>query len=256
MSVPIFHYEDLLADPDALHAFADAYVREGGVVVSGVFTAEEIANLQAGAEHFAAIRADGEPPFAPHLHIYREEPAYARLVQSLRMLQLVEILAAGPVEMLQAMMYFKPPGYWGFNVHQDNFYLRVDPPEAEITTWVAIDDADEVNGCLHVWPRSHELPILEPRDTVDPGAAYQPNFNERSFEVVPPPGYQETSMPIPAGGVGFIHGNLLHSSNRNVSPERFRRAVAVDYIRKGAAFRQGIRAKRLRMNVYSPASQG
>ncbi|KAK9862300.1 hypothetical protein WJX84_011270 [Apatococcus fuscideae] len=52
----------------------------------------------------------------------------------------------------------KPPrsGTSGFAWHFDSQWL---PNDVElhpyISIWVALDDVDEANGCLHIWPRSH-----------------------------------------------------------------------------------------------------
>ena len=41
----------------------------------------------------------------------------------------------------QSMLYFKPAGGRGQALHQDNFYLRVEPGTC-IAAWVALDPAD------------------------------------------------------------------------------------------------------------------
>jgi ectoine hydroxylase-related dioxygenase (phytanoyl-CoA dioxygenase family) len=50
---------------------------------------------------------------------------------------------------VQTMLYFKPPGARGQAVHQDQYYLRVDPG-TRIAAWQALDRCDEENGCLEV----------------------------------------------------------------------------------------------------------
>ena len=56
-----------------------------------------------------------------------------------------EVLAA------QSMFYFKPPGARGQALHQDNFYLRVEPGTC-VAAWVACDVIDRDNGGLEVVP--------------------------------------------------------------------------------------------------------
>ncbi len=67
---------------------------------------------------------------------------------------------------VQTMIYFKPPGARGQALHQDNYYLRVQPGTC-IAAWMALDACDTANGCLQVVPGSHKWPILctVPADT-------------------------------------------------------------------------------------------
>ena len=60
---------------------------------------------------------------------------------------------------VQTMLYFKPPGARGQAVHQDQYYLRVEPGTC-IAAWMALDLCDEENGCLEVVPGSHDWPVL------------------------------------------------------------------------------------------------
>ena len=60
---------------------------------------------------------------------------------------------------VQTMLYFKPPGARGQALHQDQFYLRVQPGTC-IAAWLALDNCDEENGCLQMVPDSHSWPLL------------------------------------------------------------------------------------------------
>src|SRR5258708_12445802 len=60
---------------------------------------------------------------------------------------------------VQTMLYFKPPGARGQALHQDQFYLRVQPGTC-MAAWMALDACDEANGCLQVVPGSHKWPVL------------------------------------------------------------------------------------------------
>jgi len=59
----------------------------------------------------------------------------------------------------QSMYYFKPPGARGQALHQDQFYLRVQPGTC-VAAWMAVDRCDEENGCLFVVPGTHDIPVL------------------------------------------------------------------------------------------------
>ncbi|MDQ3248028.1 MAG: phytanoyl-CoA dioxygenase family protein, partial [Chloroflexota bacterium] len=60
---------------------------------------------------------------------------------------------------VQTMFYFKPPHARGQALHQDNYYLRVQPGTC-IAAWMALDACEIENGCLQVVPGSHTWPTL------------------------------------------------------------------------------------------------
>jgi ectoine hydroxylase-related dioxygenase (phytanoyl-CoA dioxygenase family) len=120
------------------------------------------------------------------------------------------------------MHYFKPPGARGQALHQDQFYLRVQPGTC-MAAWLALDDCDEANGCIMVVPGSHTWPLLclTKADT------------ERSFTdvTVPlPEGVKAVPVIMKAGDVLFFNGQIVHGSEPNTTSDRFRRALIGHYI--------------------------
>lgn len=252
MTLQIFDSKQFDDNASKINDLTTAFQRDGAVVINGIFGNEELERYRSAAEEFSLKRRDGEPRYSPFIHIQRERPEYATLVRDKRLVQYVELLLGSSAEMIQAMFYYKAPGHLGFTKHQDNYYCEVKPPEAMVVAWVAIDDADEENGCLYVYPGSHREPILPVRDLVDPGVGKQSNsFNERDRESIMPRAYPSSIMPVTAGGVGFMHCHLVHESGTNLSESRFRRSVVMDYIRTGAPFRPGNSAQRYRFNLYT-----
>ena len=57
------------------------------------------------------------------------------------------------------MYYFKPPGARGQALHQDQYYLRVQPGTC-IAAWMAVDRCDRETGCLQVVPDTRDTPVL------------------------------------------------------------------------------------------------
>jgi ectoine hydroxylase-related dioxygenase (phytanoyl-CoA dioxygenase family) len=47
------------------------------------------------------------------------------------------------------MFYYKPPGSRGQAMHQDNFYLLLEPNTC-VAAWTAIDDPDPENGGMYL----------------------------------------------------------------------------------------------------------
>jgi hypothetical protein len=108
--------------------------------------------------------------------------------------------------------------------HQDNVYWPELPPE-QITMWIAIDDADESNGCMWVLPGSHK-PGIVPHTRGATGW-------EVTEEMLPTlfPGLKPLQCPVRSGGALVFHGNVLHKSEPNRS-DRNRWALVLDFDRQ------------------------
>lgn len=122
----------------------------------------------------------------------------------------------------QSMFYFKPPGARGQALHQDNFYLKVEPGTC-IAAWVAVDDADEENGGLVLVPKTSDLDIMCPHK-----ADIKESFT--SLEVEVPEGKTIEHCNMKAGDVLFFNGNVIHGSYPNQSQDRFRRSLICHYV--------------------------
>ena len=123
---------------------------------------------------------------------------------------------------VQTMHYFKPPKARGQALHQDNYYLRVQPGTC-LAAWMALDRCDEVNGCLRVVKGSHTWPIL-----CTEKANTKASFTD---VVVPiPEDAVVESVIMQPGDVLFFNGSLVHGSLPNRSRTRFRRSLIAHYI--------------------------
>jgi ectoine hydroxylase-related dioxygenase (phytanoyl-CoA dioxygenase family) len=126
---------------------------------------------------------------------------------------------------VQSMFYFKPPGAKGQALHQDNFYLKVEPGTC-IAAWTAIDAADEENGGLVVVPKSNRFKIECPHQA-------DPEVSFTVHEVDVPEEFQVVPVNMEAGDVLFFNGSVVHGSYPNRSAERFRRAFICHYVGAG-----------------------
>jgi phytanoyl-CoA hydroxylase len=119
-------------------------------------------------------------------------------------------------------MYYKPAGARGQALHQDQFYLKVQPGTC-CAAWLALDDCDEENGCMQVVDGSSTWDILctVPADTTQ-------SFTDVTVPL--PEGVQPTPMLMKAGDVLFFNGSTVHGSFPNSSKDRFRRSVVGHYI--------------------------
>ncbi len=126
----------------------------------------------------------------------------------------------GSVKCMQTMLFVKPPSFQGQAWHQDELYIQT--RDRSLTgIWIAIDDANENNGCLRIIPGSHKTGYLHPQCD---------HNNPDEFDTGPMSyGFDESpSIPVEvkAGSVVFFHGYLLHCSRRNQS-NQYRRTLVI-----------------------------
>ncbi|MER5532734.1 phytanoyl-CoA dioxygenase family protein [Streptomyces mirabilis] len=220
------------------------FEENGFVVVRGLFTGAEIDELCA---EFAALHAAGPVPghFEPRatgatgaagtggpadpldahprvMHPHRISELSLRRLLDPRLRRILETLLGEEVLAAQSMFYFKPPGARGQALHQDNFYLRVEPGTC-VAAWIACDAIDRENGGLEVVPGTHRMDLFCPEEADE----------ELSFVreyVPPPPGLAVVPVDMAPGDVLFFNGSLVHGSGPNRSADRFRRSFIGHYV--------------------------
>ncbi|MFE2069357.1 phytanoyl-CoA dioxygenase family protein [Streptomyces sp. NPDC059467] len=214
------------------------FEEDGFTVVRELFGYDEIDRLCA---EFAALHAAGravpghfEPgPTADPLHRYprvmqpHEISALARrFLLDARLRVILEGLFGEEVLAAQSMFYFKPPGARGQALHQDNFYLRVEPGTC-VAAWVACEAIDRENGGLQVVPGTHRMDLFCPEES-DAELSFAREF------VAPPKGLAAVPVDMGPGDVLFFNGSLVHGSQPNRSAGRFRRSFIGHYVGRSA----------------------
>jgi phytanoyl-CoA hydroxylase len=229
----------------AMTGLADEYMSEGFVVVEGLVSDQQ--RQAVSGELLAFARGDypvENPPAVPEdatdeqrlaqilaVHFpHWVSPIVADMVRHPRIAAVLgEITGAhipywdGRVKCMQSMLFAKPPGLPGQAWHQDERYIPT-RDRSLIGAWIALDDADEENGCLRVLPRSHrtgELFALR-----DHGLPEEFDPGEEAYGFDPA---DERLLTVKAGDVVFFNGYLLHRSLRNASVNRNRRALVNHY---------------------------
>ncbi|WP_328875745.1 phytanoyl-CoA dioxygenase family protein [Streptomyces sp. NBC_00287] len=211
---------------------------DGFMIARGLFGYDEIDRL---CERFAALHAGGPVPghFEPRAADGDPLREYPRVMQpheidelSLRVLldprlrEVLELLLGEEVLAAQSMFYFKPPGARGQALHQDNFYLRVEPGTC-VAAWIACDVIDRDNGGLEVVPGTHRMEVFCPEEA-DAGVSFAREY------VPPPPGLASVPVDMAPGDVLFFNGSLVHGSQPNRSADRFRRSFIGHYAGRSA----------------------
>ncbi|MEU3982026.1 phytanoyl-CoA dioxygenase family protein [Streptomyces sp. NPDC026672] len=219
------------------------FEEQGFTVVPGLFGRDEVDRLCAV---FAALHAAGRPvpghyeprvpadgaPVDP-LHAYprvmhpHEIDGLARdVLLDARLRTVLEALLGEEVLAAQSMFYFKPPGARGQALHQDNFYLRVEPGTC-VAAWLACEAIDRDNGGLEVVPGTHRMDLFCPEEA-DERLSFAREF------VPPPPGLSAVPVDLAPGDVLFFNGSLVHGSQPNRTADRFRRSFIAHYVGRSA----------------------
>jgi phytanoyl-CoA hydroxylase len=216
-----------------------SFDQRGYVVARGLFDAGEAAHLR---DHFMRLREAGGYPgdvvgadpssndplkrYPRMIHMHRWDRVALHWLLEPRLARSLTTLLGGVEPFaVQTMVYFKPPGARGQAVHQDQYYLRVDPGTC-VAGWMALDPCDEENGCLEVLPGSHEWPVL---CTI--GADTSLSFTDVTVPL--PEDAELVPVLMEPGDVLFFNGSLVHGSMPNRSG-RFRRALIGHYIQGDA----------------------
>lgn len=231
MSVAAMERERVLSDEQL-----DQWERDGFVIVPGLFPADEIRAIR---ERFDRLAESGEAVevvgFKPDLASNDPLKRYPRVMHPHRFCELskkmmlyprvgaaLAQLFGEPAVACQSMYYYKPPGAAGQSLHQDNFYLAVQPGTC-IAAWTAVDAADPDNGGMYLVPGSHKFDVICP----DPA-----KFDaKRSSNLVDPPkGMKAVPAEMAPGDTLFFNGSVIHGSGRNRSTDRWRRSFIGHYM--------------------------
>lgn len=220
---------------------AREFHERGFVVVRGLFGRDDLGLL---IDTFMRLHAGGPIPgcFAPAppdraggdvlklyprmMHPHRVNEVARRYLLDARLAAILAALFGEEPLAAQSMLYFKPAGARGQALHQDNFYLKVEPGTC-IAAWVALDRADRENGGLEVVPGTHRMDLFCPEEA-DAAVSF-------TREYVPvPPGLAAVPVDLDPGDVLFFNGSLVHGSQPNRSADRFRRSFICHYIGRSA----------------------
>lgn len=230
---------------DAIRFFEE----HGYYVARQLFTPSEVAGYRA---HYMKVRGEGQKPgdfvgvplpptndplalpttgdekpdplqkYPRLIHMHRwDQVSLDWLLDSRLRDMLTRLLGTEPYA-VQTMLYFKPPGARGQALHQDQFYLKVQPGTC-MAAWMALDDCDVENGCMQVVDGSQHWDVLctIPADTRE-------SFTDVTVPL--PPGVTPTPVIMKAGDVLFFAGQLVHGSFANRTEDRFRRSLIGHYI--------------------------
>ena len=153
-----------------------------------------------------------------HLEIHERYLLYPPI------LDVLEVLIGPDIMAMQTMLFLKAPGQEGQGFHQDSYYIPT-YPETLCGAWIALDDADEENGCVWFVRGTQHEPVYRQAKNVSHDDA-EVNSLGAIADRYP---NQEFPAVLQAGDVAFFGGKIIHRSHSNRSKDQRRRAFVSHY---------------------------
>lgn len=216
-------------------AIARQYLEDGYVIVRGVFSKDEIDEIE---RHIADCIRDVVPtmkagdvyyedsPDKPIKSIFRLEqhdPFFMRLMHDERLMGLMRDIYAGADVVQHGTAFFGKAARSGSVTppHQDNGFQNLVPPEDLVCT-IAIDESTPENGVLTVQKGSHKLGLLPHRPSGVLG------FSQTLIDPVDTKQYPEVQLCMKPGDICLHNTNTIHRSGPNTT-DKSRRQLGLIY---------------------------
>lgn len=217
---------------------------ENGYLLIDKFLSEKTCNDLIAAADDAA---KGHYTNLLNLHFRKKE--FFNLLLNPNILAMADAIQGHRMIPIGSIFFFcKPnnPLEQGSKMHQDNYAAKA-PYGSYFICSVVLDDSDESNGALIVYPGSHKLGDLESA----PSKNFEFDASGKITKAYPignevkvPEEYKPLQLRYSRGSLLFIHGHIVHGAPRNPSHDKWRRIAYLHYIRDGDPFWPGWNARR------------
>ncbi|MEL7238539.1 MAG: phytanoyl-CoA dioxygenase family protein [Planctomycetota bacterium] len=143
-------------------------------------------------------------------------PGYFELMSKPKILDAVESLIGG--EIFANPVYNvrpKVPGVAAGAVpwHQDRSYWPDANSNPVITAWIPLVETTPLNGCLHVWPRTHRTRVYGHERETYSTTGYMAIPDEKMKQLK----REAIALPVPAGTIILFNDRNVHMSTLNRS---------------------------------------
>ena len=176
------------------------------------------------------LGGDDQAPVSQIVNIWKASEPYHKLAAHPDITEgIAQLTDATALRIWHDQIQYKPSEIGMVNMwHQDAPLWPIIAPMTEVTAWIALDDADESNGCMSMVPGSHlwgnNIDFLQKLENYE---AMPANFSGHRIDV--------ERCPVRAGEVHFHHALTWHGSHANTSG-RPRRAIALHYMTQDARY--------------------
>jgi hypothetical protein len=235
----------------------DEFHRNGFLNGGRILTDDELEGLRTDLDHLLEKGPDGFTSEEPQpvsfrnmsqrgdesaalavwqiVNIWEASPAFGRLIYHPSIVKGISRLTDAPNLMVwHDQIQYKPANHGGATRwHQDAPLWPIILPMTPVSAWIALDDADEDNGCMWMVPGSYKWgdqmdflrtqQHLEQREEFMNIVGFSLPADSEVKAVAPQP------RPVKSGEVSFHHSLTWHGSPFNRS-DRPRRAIAIHYM--------------------------
>lgn len=228
-------------DSDIVKDLKSDFERDGYVFIPCFFNVGQIAEIN----NQLAAYIENVVPKMPVKHVFYEDQGNSDTLKQLQDLQLHStffntLMTNSELEKLATAIldekvigknveYFNKPAKIGKSTppHQDAYYFNIKPAQA-ITIWIALEDANEENGCVNYLKGSH-LKGMRPHSRTQ-----TLGFSQSIVDY----GTQEDmadfcSFPAKPGDLLIHHSMTIHAAGPNKT-DRSRKALGLVYFGESA----------------------
>lgn len=227
------------------------YHEQGFVVVRDFYTQTMLSGWVGECERLSSLFVSAQsenPRMGSRAHLTKGKifdrldpvidlsPLFHDLAHDPRLQEVCAALLGEPATLFKDKLIAKPPGTFGYLVHQDHPYWEHVgiPADHMLTAWIAIDQTSSLNGALEIFPRMHRARL--------PGKPDAPlDIDESSIDTS-----TGIIVAMEPGDVLFFHPLAPHRSAPNRS-DMHRRALLLTYV--PARF-EGLYEKYYRMKMH------
>ena len=158
-------------------------------------------------------------------YVHLISPVFNKLCLNKKILDAVESIIGKNILICGTTLFIKNPSEKGFvSFHQDAKYIGLEPHNW-VTAWIAITDANEENGCMQMWPRSHKKNLIHHTEKFD-----ENNLLTRGQAIENVPSEEIESVVLETGQMSLHHPTVIHGSGLNKSNDRRIGFVVQSYI--------------------------
>ncbi len=157
-------------------------------------------------------------------NVHLISPKLDKIVHNSKILDIVESVIGENILVCSTTLFIKNPNEEGYvSYHQDAKYIGLEPHNW-VTAWIALTNSNEENGCMKMWPGSHD-DLKFHNQKFDKG-----NLLTRGQTVENVPEDKIKNIVLRAGQMSIHHPKIVHGSGLNKSNDRRIGFVIQSYI--------------------------
>ncbi len=158
---------------------------------------------------------------------WRENPDIRALAIAPKVLRILELLYHRKPIAFQTLNFRKGSEQ---KTHSDTLHFHSVPRKFLAAAWIPLEDVDEKNGPLHVYPGSHRLPAFEPQDFgIRSGTDFYPLYERAIGRYIESAGLKKRIIVMKKGEALLWAGNLLHGGEKILDTTRTRMSQVNHY---------------------------